>query len=163
AAPASSLKPGWERETMERLLFATLAEQRRARRWRTFTRMAWLLFFLALFWAFFYRGAPKADKSVPHTAVVEIKGEIASGADASVGVLMGGFGFTGIMEKVGVERRLLTAGENKGFLDPFSPMTDKQKAFATTMLEQIHKQFIDSVKAGRGKRLKDTPELFSGL
>jgi protease-4 len=79
----------------------------------------------------------------------------------SIGVLMDGFGFTGMMDKLGVERRLLTAGENKGFLDPFSPMTDKQKAFATTMLEQIHKQFIDAVKAGRGKRLKETPELFS--
>ncbi|RYY71982.1 MAG: hypothetical protein EOO24_48460 [Comamonadaceae bacterium] len=63
AAAAPGLKPGWERETMERLLFATLAEQRRARRWRTFTRLAWLLFFAALFWAAFYRGTPKADKS----------------------------------------------------------------------------------------------------
>jgi protease-4 len=76
---------------------------------------------------------------------------------------MDGFGFTGIMDKVGVERRLLTAGENKGFLDPFSPMTDKQRTFAQGMLAQIHRQFIDAVKAGRGKRLKDSPELFSGL
>jgi protease-4 len=81
----------------------------------------------------------------------------------SIGVLMDGFGFTGTMDKLGVERRLLTAGENKGFLDPFSPMTDKQRAFAQQMLDQIHKQFIDSVRAGRGKRLKETPELFSGL
>jgi protease-4 len=81
----------------------------------------------------------------------------------SIGVLMDGFGFTGVMEKVGVERRLLTAGENKGFLDPFSPITDKQRAFAQGMLQQIHQQFITAVKTGRGKRLKDSPELFTGL
>ena len=81
----------------------------------------------------------------------------------SIGVLMDGFGFTGIMDKLGVERRLMTAGENKGFLDPFSPQTDKQRAFAQGMLDQIHKQFINAVKAGRGKRLKETPEMFSGL
>ena len=81
----------------------------------------------------------------------------------SIGVLMDGFGFTGLMEKAGVERRLLTAGANKGFLDPFSPQTDVQKAYAQTMLDQIHKQFIDVVKKGRGIRLKQTPETFSGL
>ena len=57
----------------------------------------------------------------------------------------------------------MTAGENKGFLDPFSPQTEKQRAYAQTMLDQIHKQFIDVVKQGRGKRLKETPEMFSGL
>jgi protease IV len=76
---------------------------------------------------------------------------------------MDGFGFTGLMDKLGVERRLMTAGENKGFLDPFSPQTDKQRAFAQGMLDQIHKQFITAVKTGRGKRLKETPEMFSGL
>jgi protease IV len=76
---------------------------------------------------------------------------------------MDGFGFTGLMDKLGVERRLMTAGENKGFLDPFSPQTDKQRAYAQTMLNQIHKQFIDAVKTGRGKRLKETAEMFSGL
>ncbi len=82
----------------------------------------------------------------------------------SIGVLMDGFGFTGLMDKVGVERRLLTAGENKGFLDPFSPMNDAQRAYAQQMLEQIHAQFIEVVKTGRGARLKaDTPGLFSGL
>jgi protease-4 len=81
----------------------------------------------------------------------------------SIGVLMDGFGFTGLMDKLGVERRLMTAGENKGFLDPFSPQTERQRAFAQTMLDQIHKQFIDVVKAGRGSRLKETPETFSGL
>ena len=81
----------------------------------------------------------------------------------SIGVLMDGFGFTGVMDKLGVERRLLTAGDNKGFLDPFSPQSDTHKAYAQTMLDQIHKQFISVVKAGRGARLKETPEIFSGL
>jgi protease-4 len=81
----------------------------------------------------------------------------------SVGVLMDGFGFTGLMEKVGVERRLMTAGENKGILDPFSPVSEKQKQFTQGMLDAIHQQFISVVRAGRGKRLKETPEMFSGL
>lgn len=81
----------------------------------------------------------------------------------SIGVLMDGFGFTGTMDKAGVERRLLTAGENKGFLDPFSPQAPQHKAHAQLLLDDIHKQFIDVVKTGRGKRLKETPEMFSGL
>jgi protease-4 len=81
----------------------------------------------------------------------------------SIGVLMEGFGFVGLMDKLGIERRLLTAGENKGFLDPFSPQTDRHRQHAQEMLDQVHRQFIDVVKTGRGKRLKDTPELFSGL
>jgi len=81
----------------------------------------------------------------------------------SIGVLMNGFGFTGTMDKLGVDRRLLTAGSNKGFLDPFSPPNPEQNAIAQTMLNEIHKQFIDVVKAGRGDRLKESPEMFSGL
>ena len=81
----------------------------------------------------------------------------------SIGVLMDGFGFTGLMDKLGIERRLLAAGENKGFLDPFSPIRDNQVQYAETMLEEIHKQFITVVRQGRGQRLKETPELFSGL
>jgi protease IV len=81
----------------------------------------------------------------------------------SIGVLMDGFGFTGTMEKLGVERRLLAAGENKGFLDPFSPLNDAQKQYAGKMLEEIHQQFIKVVRDGRGKRLKETPDMFSGL
>jgi protease-4 len=98
---------------------------------------------------------------------------VAAGADkifvdkaslvGSIGVLMDGFGFTQTMQKLGVERRLLTAGENKGFLDPFSPVDPKQQAYARQMLEEIHGQFINVVKQGRGKRLKETPEMFSGL
>ena len=81
----------------------------------------------------------------------------------SIGVLMDGFGFTGAMDKLGVERRLLTAGANKGFLDPFSHQAPQQKEFAQNLLNEIHKQFIDVVKQGRGTRLKETPEMFSGL
>ena len=81
----------------------------------------------------------------------------------SIGVLMEGFGFTGTMEKLGVERRLLTAGINKGFLDPFSPQDEKQKEHAQVLLGEIHRQFIEVVRQGRGKRLKETPEMFSGL
>lgn len=81
----------------------------------------------------------------------------------SIGVLMDGFGFTGVMEKAGVERRLLTAGENKGFMDPFSPQSEKHKQHAQTMLNDIHQQFIEVVRSGRGKRLKETPDMFSGL
>ncbi|HVE52823.1 MAG TPA: S49 family peptidase [Ramlibacter sp.] len=248
SAASRGLTPGWERETLEKLLFATLAEQRAARRWRMFSRLAWLAFFLFLIWALGFKGAPAADKALPHTAVIEIEGEIgpdqeanaefiiaaakaafedagaqgvillinspggspvqagiisdelrrlkarykkplyavveescasaayyiAASADriyvdkasivGSIGVLMEGFGFVGLMEKLGVERRLLTAGENKGFLDPFSPQTETHRQHAQQMLDQVHKQFIDVVKTGRGKRLKaDMPELFSGL
>ena len=81
----------------------------------------------------------------------------------SIGVLMDGFGFTGLMDKLGVERRLMTAGENKGFLDPFSTPSKSQKAYAQHLLDQIHQQFIAVVREGRGERLKETPELFSGL
>jgi protease-4 len=81
----------------------------------------------------------------------------------SIGVLMDGFGFTGSMDKLGVERRLLTAGENKGFLDPFSPQNEAHKAHAQEMLDDIHRQFIEVVKKGRGERLKETPGMFSGL
>ena len=243
----SAKESGWERATLEKLVFATLAEQKASRRWKTFTRLSWLAFFVVLLWIGLHRGTPATDASVPHTAVIEIKGEIAAGADASaefvnaalrsafedegskaivllinspggspvqagmmndeilrlkakykkpvyavveescasaayyiavsadqiyvdkasivgsIGVLMDSFGFTGLMDKLGVERRLLTAGENKGFLDPFSVQNDKQRAFAQGMLDQIHQQFINVVKAGRGKRLKETPEMFSGL
>ena len=241
-------RPGWERATLEKLAFASLNEQKATRRWKTFVRLSWLAFFIFLAWLALSRSAPSTAKTTAHTAVVEIKGEIANGGDASaefvvaamktafedegakgvillinspggspvqagiindeikrlkakykkpvyavveetcasaayyiaaatdkiyvdkasivgsIGVLMDGFGFTGVMEKVGVERRLLTAGENKGFLDPFSPMSDAQRAHAQTMLNQIHAQFINVVKTGRGDRLKlDTPGLFSGL
>ncbi len=245
---APSHKVVWERDTLERFAFATLAEQRASRRWRIFFRFAWLTLFAVLAWTGFHRaGVGSSGPSQPHTAVVAIKGEIADGADASaewtvnalraafedegsqaivllinspggspvqagiindevrrlkakhekpvyavveescasaayyiavaadeiyvdkasivgsIGVLMDGFGFTGLMDKLGVERRLMTAGVNKGFLDPFSPQTKAQRNHAQTLLDQIHAQFIQVVRDGRGKRLKETPELFTGL
>jgi protease-4 len=81
----------------------------------------------------------------------------------SIGVVMDGFGFTGTMEKLGVERRALASGENKKFLDPFSPLVPSQKEYAEKMLGDIHQQFIKVVRAGRGKRLKESPDIFSGL
>jgi protease-4 len=231
---------------LEKLVFATLAEQRATRRWRMFWRLLWLgLFGGMAWWLLSHEGTPTS--SAPHTAVVEIKGEIASGSDASaelinaalrsaledvgsqavvllinspggspvqagmindeivrlrakydkpiyavveetcasaayyiaaaadeiyvdkasivgsIGVLMDGFGFTGTMEKLGVERRLLTAGSNKGFLDPFSPQSEQQREYAQVMLDQIHQQFIEVVKKGRGERLKIADDTFSGL
>ena len=98
---------------------------------------------------------------------------VAAGADriyvnksslvGSIGVRMDGWGVTGLMDKLGVERRLLTAGDNKGFLDPFLPVDEKQKQHALAMLGEIHQQFISVVREGRGKRLKESPDLFSGL
>jgi protease-4 len=98
---------------------------------------------------------------------------VASGADriyvgrssivGSIGVVMNGFGFTGLMDKLGIERRLITAGDNKGMLDPFSPLDEKDKRHVEAMMKDIHEQFIGVVREGRGKRLKDAPDLFSGL
>ena len=236
-----------DRQLLEKLVFSNLQEARAARRWNVGMRLAWLVFAVAVFWLLRNDNAPATNPTSAHTATVEIKGEIASGADASaenivlamrsaledsgsqalvlvinspggspvqagiindeihrlkaiykkpiyavveescasaayyiaaatdkiyvdkasivgsIGVLMDGFGFTGLMDKMGVERRLMTAGENKGFLDPFSPQTEAQRKHAQSMLNQIHAQFIDAVKKGRGDRLKETPEMFSGL
>ena len=98
---------------------------------------------------------------------------VAAGADriyvgkasivGSIGVLMNGFGFTGLMEKLGVERRLITAGENKAMLDPFSPLDEKDKQHVQALMKDVHEQFIGVVREGRGTRLKETPEIFSGL
>lgn len=81
----------------------------------------------------------------------------------SIGVLMDGFGFAGTLDKLGIERRLLTAGEHKGFMDPFTPLDPKQRDHATELLGEIHEQFIRVVEEGRGNRLKDSPELYSGV
>ena len=120
----------------------------------------------------------KKHPAVPLYAVVEdlcASGGyyVAAGADriyvgrssivGSIGVRMDSFGVTGLMQKLGVERRLLTAGENKGFLDPFLPVDPAQKAHAQALLEDVHRQFIGVVRDGRGKRLKETPDMFSGL
>lgn len=81
----------------------------------------------------------------------------------SIGVLMDGYGFTEVMKKVGVERRLMTAGSNKAMLDPFSPLKPAQQALAQAMLNQIHEQFKTVVRQGRGARLRETEDTFSGL
>jgi protease-4 len=98
---------------------------------------------------------------------------VAAGADSiyvgkasivgSIGVLMNGFGFTGLMEKLGVERRLITAGENKALLDPFSPLEEKDRQHVQALMQDVHQQFISVVREGRGERLKETPDMFSGL
>jgi protease-4 len=80
----------------------------------------------------------------------------------SIGVIMEGFGFTGLMDKLGVTRRMITAGSNKGMMDPFSKENPQQVEMIKTMIDEIHQQFISVVKAGRGDRLKETPEMFSG-
>jgi protease IV len=246
--PQTATVPNWERETLERLVFATIKEQRAARRWGIFFKLVFLALAIFAIWNYFDLGTGDSESLGRHTALIEINGAIdtdgsgsadnvipsldkafadagsaavvlrinspggspvqagiivdeinrlkkgypnkplyvvvdeicasggyyiAAAADkiyvnkasivGSVGVLMDGFGFVGTMEKLGVERRLLTAGENKGFLDPFSPQSDKQKQHAQEMLDEIHQQFISVVRAGRGKRLKETPEIFSGL
>ncbi|QWE18187.1 S49 family peptidase [Polynucleobacter corsicus] len=80
----------------------------------------------------------------------------------SIGVIMEGFGFTGLMDKLGVTRRMITAGSNKGMMDPFSKENPQQVEMIKTMIDEIHQQFIAVVKAGRGDRLKETPEMFTG-
>src|SRR5579862_298206 len=224
-----------------------MRDRRSERRWRRGVRLAWFLLALAVVWGIVAQRGRVNAPSGPHTALIEIRGEIASEGDASaeniisalrsafeeknakaivlrinspggspvqagivydeikrlkalhhkkiyavceevcasgayymavaadeifvdkasivgsIGVLMDGFGFTGTMDKLGVERRLITAGENKGMLDPFSPLLPKQRAYAQATIDQIHKQFIAVVKEGRGPRLHETSDTFSGL
>jgi protease-4 len=232
---------------MEQVARELVRERRSERRWRIFFRLAWLGLFLAIAWGVLVQRAHVTAPSGPHTALIEVRGEIAADTEAnaedivaalrtafedraaqavvlrinspggspvqagiindeihrlkalhkkpvyavveemcasgayyiavaadeifvdkaslvgSIGVLMDGFGFNGLMDKLGIERRLLTAGENKGMLDPFSPQNPQQRAFAQAMIDQIHQQFIKVVKDGRGDRLKETPQTFSGL
>ena len=258
ASPASAPAPapvpeplrregGWERETIEQLVFATLREQQSARRWKLVFRLFWLAVIGVLVWWAVKQIEGTVPVSKPHTALIEIRGEIAAGAIASaenvlsslrsafeddgaqaivllidspggspvqagiindeitrlralhqkkvyavveetcasaayyiaagadaiyvdkaslvgsIGVLMDGFGFTGLMDKLGIERRLMVAGQNKAMLDPFSRQDDAQKAYIQSMLGEIHAQFIAVVKRGRGARLKETPDTFTGL
>ncbi len=233
--------------TLEKVAAELLRQQRSDRRWRNFFRLSWLGLAAVVLWAALSRAHVPAASGAPHTALVDLRGEISAespasaealvaaltsafedagskavvlrinspggspvqsgivydeikrlkakhnkklyavveemaasgayyiavGADeiyvdkasivGSIGVLMDGFGFTGLMDKLGVERRLLTAGENKAMLDPFSPVSPQQRAKAKAMIEQIHRQFIAVVKEGRGTRLIETPDTFSGL
>lgn len=239
----------WERAVIEKLAMAALKEQRAARQWGIFFKLATLALVLAVIGI--AMGWVDGRDSVPsgrHTAVVELTGVIESEGRASaenviaglqaafkdsdtqgvivrinspggspvqagqindemrrlkgkypntplyavvedvcasggyyvavaadriyvdkasmvgsIGVILDSFGAVGAMEKLGVERRVITAGENKAFLDPFSPLSPAHRQYAQQMLDEIHKQFIDTVKAGRGVRLKQSPELFSGL
>ncbi len=245
AAPMAP-RPALE-SSLETLAREMLRERRAERRWRIFFRLAWLgLVLAAVWWALGNRGHGTAP-SGPHTALVELRGEIAADSDASaeqmlaglrsafedsgaravvlrinspggspvqsgiindeirrlkvlhqkkvyavveevcasgayyvavaadeifvnqasivgsIGVLMDGFGFTGLMDKLGIERRLLTAGDNKGMLDPFTAQDPKQREYAQAMIDQVHQQFIRVVREGRGARLKETPDTFSGL
>jgi protease IV len=238
--------PVWD-QTLALFARDYLADRRAERRWRVFFRLMWLTLFAFAFWALLTARDHAATPSGPHTALVEVRGEIASDTEASaevlvaalksafedsgalavvirfnspggspvqagiindeirrlkalhkkkvyavieescasgayyiavaadeiyadkasivgsIGVLMDGFGFTGTMEKLGVERRLITAGDNKGIGDPFTPMSEKHRAYTQAMIDQIHLQFIQVVKEGRGKRLKVSPDTFSGL
>ena len=231
----------------EQFARAYLMDRRSERRWRIFFRLSWLLLVIAIVYGVVVSRNKVSAPTGPHTALIEVRGEIADGAEASaenlvpgiknafedagaqavvvrinspggspvqagiindeirrlkklhnkkvyavveetcasgayyiavatdeiyvdkasivgsIGVLMDSFGATGLMDKLGVERRLLTAGENKGIGDPFSPVSEKQRAYTQAMLDQIHQQFIGVVKEGRGKRLKIGPDTFSGL
>lgn len=242
-------KNRWEKELLEKLVFSSLQEQKRARNWGIFFRLLTFSYlFVLLFWGLGWFDSDAVGVSDKHTALVDLQGEIsaeglssaenvkaglrdafkhrntagvilrinspggspvqagvindeiyrlrsqypnipfyavvedicASGgyyiavaADkifvdkasvvGSIGVIMNGFGFTGTLEKLGVERRLLAAGENKGFLDPFSPSNPQQREHAIKMLAEIHQQFISVVQKGRGDRLQDAPDIFSGV
>lgn len=244
--PVSENEPGWERQLINRLAFASLNEQRRARRWGIFFKSLTFVYLFVLL----YLVLPREGAEITvgkHTALIDIEGVIDSGAAAnaddlvgslrdafkdsatqgiilrinspggspvqagyiydeilrlrnkhpeikvyavvselaasaayyiasaadeiyadkasivgSIGVLMDGYGFVETMNKLGVERRLLTAGENKGFLDPFSPLKEKDKEFMQGLLQNVHTQFIDAVKRGRGNRIKDDPIIYSG-
>jgi protease-4 len=239
--------PAWS-TLAEKLARDMLRERRAERRWRIFFRLTWLLVFAVVALVLFASRSHNTTPTGPHTALIEVRGEIAAGAEASaenllpgiktafedvsalaivlrinspggspvqagiindeirrlkklhqnkkvyavveetcasgayyiavaadeiyadkasvvgsIGVLMDSFGATGLMDKLGVERRLFAAGENKGIGDPFSPISDKQRAYIQATLDQIHQQFIAVVKQGRGTRLKETPDTFSGL
>jgi len=249
AAPAVAASPApavWD-QTLALFARDYLADRRAERRWRVFFRLMWLTLFAFAFWALLTARDHSATPSGPHTALVEVRGEIANDTEASaevlvaalksafedsgalavvirfnspggspvqagiindeirrlkalhkkkvyavieescasgayyiavaadeiyadkasivgsIGVLMDGFGFTGTMERLGVERRLITAGENKGIGDPFTPMSEKHRAYTQAMIDQIHEQFIQVVKEGRGARLKVSADTFSGL
>jgi protease-4 len=245
--PPTPASPAALEHSLQGVARELMRDRRSERRWRVFFRLAWLGVVLAVLWAVFVNRTHVTSPAGPHTALVEVRGEISAESDASaerivsalksafedknaqaillrinspggspvqagivndeirrlkakhgkkvyavveeicasgayyiavaadeiyvdkaslvgsIGVLMDGFGFTGTMDKLGVERRLLTAGDNKGMLDPFSPQNEKHTAYAKAMIEQIHQQFIAVVKAGRGARLKENRDTFSGL
>ena len=240
-------EPNWERSVLERLAFAALEEQRRARRWGIFFKLFFAIYLVAIL---VLTQADLTGKALAtrYTAVVDVDGAIMADSPAnadnvisglraafeskgavgvilranspggspvqagyiydeikrlrgkhpktpvyavigdmcasgcyyaaaatdkiyadkasivgSIGVLMNGFGFTDAMKKLGIERRLLTSGEHKGFLDPFGPVKPEEQRHAQQLLDRIHKQFIQTVRDGRGATLKETRDMFSGL
>ncbi len=242
----------WERNLLEKLATASLAEQRRARQWKIFFRLAWLVIAAAIVASivkssFIGKEETRIASSGGHTAELQLAGAItldegsanklieglrdaiddkntrgiliranspggspvlsgmiydeirrqkrlhpklpivtvveevcasgcyyiASATDkiyvdkasviGSIGVISEGFGVTGLMEKLGVENRVMTAGENKAMGDPFSPRNAKHDAIRQQLLNDIHQQFIKAVQDGRGARLKPTPDMFSGM
>lgn len=241
--------PGWEKEVLEKLAFAAIDEQKKARRWGVFFKFMTFAYLAAVTALWVY---PQFEADMvagqEHAAVVDVLGMIAEGEAAnadtvieglrdaikdkntkgiilninspggsavqsayvydeirrlktehpdvpiysvvgdmcasggyyiasasdkifvsqasiigSIGVIMNGFGFANVLEKLGVERRVLTAGEHKAFMDPFSPLNAVETKHMQAMLDQVHQQFIDAVKVARGDRLKQTPDMFSGL
>jgi len=249
AATPQDKEAEWERGLINRLAFASLNEQRRARRWGVFFKSAFLIYMvILLFIVIAERGTETGIKLGRHTALIDVRGVIADTAESSadniisslrsafenkqtvgvilrinspggspvqagyvndeivrlrekypdiplyavitdmcasggyyiaaaadkifadkasivgsIGVLMSSFGFVDAMEKLGIERRLLTAGESKGFMDPFSPLKETDVQHLKSMLNSIHGQFIEVVKKGRGARIKDDERLFSGM
>jgi protease-4 len=242
----------WERELLNQMVMATVAENRKSRRWGIFFKLLTFAYLFIVLGMFLWSGKLEVDqvKAAEHTALIDVKGlissetmasadnvvtalrkaykdkktkgiilrmntpggspvqsryinreigrlkekhpdipvyavvsdicasggyYIAAAADkiyadegslvGSIGVLINGFGFVDVMQQLGIERRLLTAGENKGLLDPFSPLEQSDKSHVQQMLDQLHKQFIETVKEGRGDRLKTDqhPKIFSGL
>lgn len=247
----SENNPQWQQDVLTRLVFASLNEQRRTRRWNIFFKTIFVSYLFVVLFMFVFSGAGDSRKKLTsgkHTALVEVSGVISADAQASadhivtglrsafedkntagvivrinspggspvqagyindeikrlrskypaikvyaviadicasggyyiaaaadeiyadkgslvgsIGVVMNGFGFVDAMNKLGVERRLYTAGENKGFLDPFSPQRKEEVAHVNKLLKNIHQQFIDVVKQGRGDKLKQNDKLFTGL
>ena len=239
----------WERGVIEKLASAALKEQRRARRWGIFFKLAFLMYMLFILYLAMSdttgTGVPLGD----HTGLVELEGVISSDSRASadvlitglqdafknkhtkgviiranspggspvqadyvyneikrlkkkypdipvyavisdacvsacyyivsaadkiyanetslvgsIGVISEGFGFVGTLDKLGMQRRIYTAGKNKGILDPFSPERESDVKHMHVLLDEVHQHFINAVRSGRGDRLKtDTPDLFSGL
>lgn len=239
----------WQQKTLEKVLFYSLKEQARRRRWGIFFKLLLFIYLFLLLWIIWpSENLPTPVTTKSHIAVVDVRGEIsddspasaenindgledafkdkntkaivlninspggspvqaadiynqvsyyrakykqikvyaicsdlctsaayyiASSADyiyadptslvGSIGVLMDGFGFVDTLQKLGIQRRLLTSGDHKGFLDPFSPMKPEEQQYAQNLLDDVHQQFIQAVQKGRGTRLKNNPQLFSGL
>ena len=242
---------GWEREAIEKLAFAAVTEQRRARRWGIFFKSLMFVYLSVILgismYPTFKQGMTGSDEN-GHTAVTNITGEIAEGKEAnansiikalrnavknedtkgiilhlnspggspvqssyifneirkikadnpdlpihavasdicasgcyfiaaaadkifvnpatligSIGVIMNGFGFVDTMKMLGVERRLVTSGEHKALMDPFSPANKEEQKYMEQVLAQVHQQFIDAVIEGRGDRLNQDKDIFSGL